>query len=155
MSNVQLKEAISLCCTEKVLSFLCNNKTFVCCFYHQEPTAGLGIILDSVCGMFPHLLTPLLQLLQALVSDKSTAKKVQDLSWCLGDDLFQDRHNMLRDNAVWFSSHYECISHLQSLIKALCLLSKTGHLLSPFLLQGTVFWPLVNSPTLAEDKFSH
>uniref|UniRef100_A0A8D2MF76 Nucleoporin NUP188 n=1 Tax=Zonotrichia albicollis TaxID=44394 RepID=A0A8D2MF76_ZONAL len=42
----------------------------------DEPTAGLGIILDSVCGMFPHLLTPLLQLLQALVSDKSTAKKV-------------------------------------------------------------------------------
>uniref|UniRef100_A0A8C6YE38 Nucleoporin NUP188 n=1 Tax=Naja naja TaxID=35670 RepID=A0A8C6YE38_NAJNA len=41
-----------------------------------EPTAGLGIILDSVCGMFPHLLSPLLQLLTALVSDKSTAKKV-------------------------------------------------------------------------------
>ncbi|PKU32884.1 hypothetical protein llap_16811 [Limosa lapponica baueri] len=45
-------------------------------FWKTEPTAGLGIILDSVCGMFPHLLTPLLQLLQALVSDKSTAKKV-------------------------------------------------------------------------------
>uniref|UniRef100_A0A670KCY9 Nucleoporin NUP188 n=1 Tax=Podarcis muralis TaxID=64176 RepID=A0A670KCY9_PODMU len=45
-------------------------------FSHQEPSAGLGIILDSVCGMFPHLLSPLLQLLTALVSDKSTAKKV-------------------------------------------------------------------------------
>ncbi|KFV64094.1 Nucleoporin NUP188, partial [Dryobates pubescens] len=45
-------------------------------FWKTEPTAGLGIILDSVCGMFPHLLSPLLQLLQALVSDKSTAKKV-------------------------------------------------------------------------------
>uniref|UniRef100_A0A2K5KEB6 Nucleoporin NUP188 n=1 Tax=Colobus angolensis palliatus TaxID=336983 RepID=A0A2K5KEB6_COLAP len=41
-----------------------------------EPTSGLGIILDSVCGMFPHLLSPLLQLLRALVSGKSTAKKV-------------------------------------------------------------------------------
>lgn len=48
--------------------------------------------------MFPHLLTPLLQLLQALVSDKSTAKKVQDLSWCLGDYLFQDRGSMLCGN---------------------------------------------------------
>ncbi|XP_025060752.1 nucleoporin NUP188 homolog isoform X5 [Alligator sinensis] len=45
-------------------------------FWRTEPTAGLGIILDSVCGMFPHHLSPLLQLLQALVSDKSTAKKV-------------------------------------------------------------------------------
>lgn len=52
-------------------------ETSVFCFHPQEPTAGLGIILDSVCGMFPHLLTPLLQLLQALVSDKSTAKKVE------------------------------------------------------------------------------
>ncbi|XP_062815966.1 nucleoporin NUP188 isoform X1 [Anolis carolinensis] len=45
-------------------------------FWKTEPTTGLGIILDSVCGMFPHLLSPLLQLLTALVSDKSTAKKV-------------------------------------------------------------------------------
>ncbi|XP_044309035.1 nucleoporin NUP188 isoform X1 [Varanus komodoensis] len=45
-------------------------------FWKTEPTAGLGIILDSVCGMFPHHLSPLLQLLTALVSDKSTAKKV-------------------------------------------------------------------------------
>ncbi|KAB0407114.1 hypothetical protein E2I00_004270, partial [Balaenoptera physalus] len=45
-------------------------------FWGTEPTSGLGIILDSVCGMFPHLLSPLLQLLQALVSGKSTAKKV-------------------------------------------------------------------------------
>ncbi|XP_066466804.1 nucleoporin NUP188 isoform X1 [Tiliqua scincoides] len=45
-------------------------------FWKTEPTAGLGIILDSVCGMFPHHLSPLLQLLTALVADKSTAKKV-------------------------------------------------------------------------------
>ncbi|XP_039201016.1 nucleoporin NUP188 isoform X4 [Crotalus tigris] len=45
-------------------------------FWKTEPTAGLGIILDSVCGMFPHLLSPLLHLLTALVSDKSTTKKV-------------------------------------------------------------------------------
>ncbi|XP_064233343.1 nucleoporin NUP188 isoform X1 [Aotus nancymaae] len=45
-------------------------------FWGTEPTFGLGIILDSVCGMFPHLLSPLLQLLRALVSGKSTAKKV-------------------------------------------------------------------------------
>lgn len=48
-------------------------------FPPQEPTSGLGIILDSVCGMFPHLLSPLLQLLRALVSGKSTAKKVSAL----------------------------------------------------------------------------
>lgn len=87
-----------MCYIETLLAFLCSNKTFVFCFLHQEPTAGLGIVLDSVCGMFPHLLTPLLQLLQALVSDKSTAKKVQDLSWCLGDDLFQDRDDMFCDS---------------------------------------------------------
>ncbi|EGW14160.1 Nucleoporin NUP188-like [Cricetulus griseus] len=45
-------------------------------FWGTEPTSGLGIILDSVCGMFPHLLSPLLQLLRALVSGKSTAKKL-------------------------------------------------------------------------------
>lgn len=78
-----------MCYTETFLAFLFSNKSFVFCFHHQEPTAGLGIILDSVCGMFPHLLAPLLQLLQALVSDKSTAKKVQDLSWCLGDIYFK------------------------------------------------------------------
>lgn len=89
-----------MCSTKTILAFFFTNKTFVFCLNHQEPTAGLGIILDSVCGMFPHLLTPLLQLLQALVSDKSTAKKVQDLSWCLGDELFQGRDNILCDNAV-------------------------------------------------------
>ncbi|XP_069465303.1 nucleoporin NUP188 isoform X2 [Ambystoma mexicanum] len=45
-------------------------------FWSTEPSTGLGILLDSVCGMFPHRLSPLLQLLTALVSDKSTAKKV-------------------------------------------------------------------------------
>ncbi|KAH0505249.1 Nucleoporin NUP188-like protein [Microtus ochrogaster] len=49
-------------------------------FWGTEPTSGLGIILDSVCGMFPHLLSPLLQLLRALVSGKSTAKKYSSFS---------------------------------------------------------------------------
>ncbi|XP_072841248.2 nucleoporin NUP188 [Pogona vitticeps] len=53
-----------------------SSPTIPALFWKTEPTAGLGIILDSVCGMFPHLLSPLLQLLTALVSDKSTAKKV-------------------------------------------------------------------------------
>lgn len=52
----------------------------------KEPTSGLGIILDSVCGMFPHLLSPLLQLLRALVSGKSTAKKVGGLVRCLNSE---------------------------------------------------------------------
>lgn len=98
-----------MCYTETLLAFLFSNKILIFCFHLQEPTAGLGIILDSVCGMFPHLLTPLLQLLQALVSDKSTAKKVQDLSWCLGDDLFEIRDDMLCD-----SFHDVCLSQLQS-----------------------------------------
>uniref|UniRef100_A0A4W3J4K6 Nucleoporin NUP188 n=1 Tax=Callorhinchus milii TaxID=7868 RepID=A0A4W3J4K6_CALMI len=37
---------------------------------------GLRIVLDNNCGMFPHSMAPLLQLLTALASDKSTAKKV-------------------------------------------------------------------------------
>ncbi|XP_053552160.1 nucleoporin NUP188 [Bombina bombina] len=45
-------------------------------FWNTEPTTGLGILLDSVCGVFPYRLSPLLQLLTALVSNKSTAKKV-------------------------------------------------------------------------------
>uniref|UniRef100_A0A8C8GPZ1 Nucleoporin NUP188 n=1 Tax=Oncorhynchus tshawytscha TaxID=74940 RepID=A0A8C8GPZ1_ONCTS len=41
-----------------------------------KPTMGLGMILDSAMGMFPHKTGMLLQLLTALLSDKSTAKKV-------------------------------------------------------------------------------
>lgn len=37
---------------------------------------GLGMILDSAVGMFPHKIGPLLQLLTALLSNKSTVKKV-------------------------------------------------------------------------------
>ncbi|KAE8583088.1 hypothetical protein XENTR_v10020421 [Xenopus tropicalis] len=44
-------------------------------FWNMEPTAGLGILLDSVVGMFPFHLSPLLKLFTALVS-KSSAKKV-------------------------------------------------------------------------------
>ncbi|KAM4663713.1 nucleoporin NUP188 isoform 2-T2 [Discoglossus pictus] len=45
-------------------------------FWNTEPTTGLGILLDSVCGKFPYRLSPLLQLLTALVSNRTTAKKV-------------------------------------------------------------------------------
>lgn len=37
---------------------------------------GLGMILDSAVGMFPHKIGPLLQLLTALLSNRSTVKKV-------------------------------------------------------------------------------
>lgn len=42
----------------------------------QKPNMGLGMILDSAVGVFPHKPRPLLQLLTALLSDKPTAKKV-------------------------------------------------------------------------------
>lgn len=38
---------------------------------------GLGMILDSAVGMFPHKTGPLLQLLTALLSNKLTVKKVK------------------------------------------------------------------------------
>nr|XP_023663672.1 nucleoporin NUP188 homolog [Paramormyrops kingsleyae] len=45
-------------------------------FWETKPEMGLGMILDAAMGMFPHKIGPLLQLLAALLSDKSTAKKV-------------------------------------------------------------------------------
>ncbi|OBS81045.1 hypothetical protein A6R68_20773 [Neotoma lepida] len=63
-------------CVYGLLSFALTSLELHTLGNQQEPTSGLGIILDSVCGMFPHLLSPLLQLLRALVSGKSTAKKV-------------------------------------------------------------------------------
>ncbi|XP_077479329.1 nucleoporin NUP188 isoform X2 [Stigmatopora argus] len=45
-------------------------------FWEMKPDMGLGMILDGAVGMFPHKMAPLLQLLTALVSNKSTAKKV-------------------------------------------------------------------------------
>ncbi|KAG7499100.1 nucleoporin NUP188-like [Solea senegalensis] len=45
-------------------------------FWEMKPNMGLGMILDSAVGMFPHNIGPLLQLLTALVSNKSTVKKV-------------------------------------------------------------------------------
>ncbi|MFT7815488.1 nucleoporin NUP188 homolog, partial [Arapaima gigas] len=45
-------------------------------FWETKPEMGLGMILDSAVGMFPHKIGPLLQLLTALLSDKSTGKKV-------------------------------------------------------------------------------
>lgn len=45
-------------------------------FLIQKPNMGLGMILDSAVGMFPHKIGPLLQLLTALLSNKSTVKKV-------------------------------------------------------------------------------
>lgn len=48
----------------------------------QKPNMGLGMILDSAVGMFPHKIGPLLQLLTALLSNKSTVKKV-DFHTCI------------------------------------------------------------------------
>ncbi|XP_039470852.1 nucleoporin NUP188 [Oreochromis aureus] len=45
-------------------------------FWELKPNMGLGMILDSAVGMFPHKIGPLLQLLTALLSNKSTVKKV-------------------------------------------------------------------------------
>uniref|UniRef100_M3ZTZ5 Nucleoporin NUP188 n=1 Tax=Xiphophorus maculatus TaxID=8083 RepID=M3ZTZ5_XIPMA len=44
--------------------------------FWEMPNRGLGMILDSAAGMFPHKIGPLLQLLTALVSNKLTVKKV-------------------------------------------------------------------------------
>uniref|UniRef100_A0A8D3CMI6 Nucleoporin NUP188 n=1 Tax=Scophthalmus maximus TaxID=52904 RepID=A0A8D3CMI6_SCOMX len=44
--------------------------------FWEMPNMGLGMILDSAVGMFPHKIGPLLQLLTALLSNKSTVKKV-------------------------------------------------------------------------------
>ncbi|XP_051906933.1 nucleoporin NUP188 [Hippocampus zosterae] len=45
-------------------------------FWEMKPNMGLGMILDSAIGMFPHKIAPLLQLLTALLSNKFTVKKV-------------------------------------------------------------------------------
>ncbi|KAG8512812.1 LOW QUALITY PROTEIN: Nucleoporin NUP188, partial [Galemys pyrenaicus] len=75
-------------------------------FWGTEPTSGLGIILDSVCGMFPHLLAPLLQLLRALVSGKSTAKKVYSFldKMSFYNELYKHKpHDVLshEDGTLW------------------------------------------------------
>uniref|UniRef100_W5L574 Nucleoporin NUP188 n=1 Tax=Astyanax mexicanus TaxID=7994 RepID=W5L574_ASTMX len=44
--------------------------------FWEMPNVGLEMILDSAVGVFPHKTGPLLQLLTALLSDKSTAKRV-------------------------------------------------------------------------------
>uniref|UniRef100_A0A8C4IA41 Nucleoporin NUP188 n=1 Tax=Dicentrarchus labrax TaxID=13489 RepID=A0A8C4IA41_DICLA len=44
--------------------------------FWEMPNMGLGMILDSAVGMFPHKIGPLLQLLTALLSNKLTVKKV-------------------------------------------------------------------------------
>lgn len=41
---------------------------------------GLGMILDTAVGMFPQKTGPLLQLLTALLSNKSTVEKVTGAS---------------------------------------------------------------------------
>ncbi|KAF4077015.1 hypothetical protein AMELA_G00203210 [Ameiurus melas] len=45
-------------------------------FWESKPYVGLEMILDSAVGVFPYKIGPLLQILTALLSDKSTAKKV-------------------------------------------------------------------------------
>uniref|UniRef100_A0A8C4NXP8 Nucleoporin NUP188 n=1 Tax=Dicentrarchus labrax TaxID=13489 RepID=A0A8C4NXP8_DICLA len=53
-----------------------NNLFCLSNFLTQKPNMGLGMILDSAVGMFPHKIGPLLQLLTALLSNKLTVKKV-------------------------------------------------------------------------------
>ncbi|XP_068429689.1 nucleoporin NUP188 [Clinocottus analis] len=48
-------------------------------FWEMKPNMGLGMILDSAVGMFPHKIGPLLQLLTALLSTKSTVAKVYNI----------------------------------------------------------------------------
>ncbi|TNN62928.1 Nucleoporin NUP188 [Liparis tanakae] len=48
-------------------------------FWEMKPNMGLGMILDSAVGMFPHKIGPLLQLLTALLSNKSTVSKVYNV----------------------------------------------------------------------------
>uniref|UniRef100_A0A8C3A4U5 Nucleoporin NUP188 n=1 Tax=Cyclopterus lumpus TaxID=8103 RepID=A0A8C3A4U5_CYCLU len=48
-------------------------------FWEMKPNMGLGMILDSAVGMFPHKIGPLLQLLTALLSNKSTVTKVYNV----------------------------------------------------------------------------
>lgn len=69
----------------------CQSSSLFICFHPdiQKPNMGLGMILDSAVGMFPYKIGPLLQLLTALVSNKSTVIKVGltlilMLSWALG-----------------------------------------------------------------------
>ncbi|XP_034048001.1 nucleoporin NUP188 homolog isoform X2 [Thalassophryne amazonica] len=45
-------------------------------FWETKPNMGLGMILDSAVGIFPHKIRPLLQLLSALLSNKSAVKRV-------------------------------------------------------------------------------
>lgn len=68
-----------------ILNNNCQSSTLIICFRRddQKPNMGLGMILDSAVGMFPHKIGPLLQFLTALVSNKSTVKKV-DLTLMLG-----------------------------------------------------------------------
>ncbi|XP_062868175.1 nucleoporin NUP188 [Trichomycterus rosablanca] len=45
-------------------------------FWESKPNVGLEMILDSAVGVFPYKTGPLLQILTALLADKSTAKRV-------------------------------------------------------------------------------
>ncbi|XP_040261568.1 nucleoporin NUP188 isoform X1 [Bufo bufo] len=64
-------------------------------FWNSDTSIGLGILLDSVCTMFPYQLSPLLQLFTALVSNKSTAKKA---------------YNFL-DKMAFYTEHYKHKPH--------------------------------------------
>ncbi|XP_060697464.1 nucleoporin NUP188 isoform X2 [Hemiscyllium ocellatum] len=75
-------------------------------FWDTEPTAGIAILLDNNCGMFPQSMAPLLQLLSALISDKSTAKKVYsflDKMTCYTEPYKHKPHDVLshEDGTRW------------------------------------------------------
>ncbi|XP_029468450.1 nucleoporin NUP188 homolog isoform X2 [Rhinatrema bivittatum] len=75
-------------------------------FWSMEPNTGLAILLDSVYGMFPYHLSPLLQLLTALVSDRSTGKKVYNLldKMSFYTEVYRHKpHDMIfnEDEMIW------------------------------------------------------
>uniref|UniRef100_A0A2K5EXH5 Nucleoporin NUP188 n=1 Tax=Aotus nancymaae TaxID=37293 RepID=A0A2K5EXH5_AOTNA len=108
---------LSFVLTSLELHTLGNQQVIICPLPPQEPTFGLGIILDSVCGMFPHLLSPLLQLLRALVSGKSTAKKVYSFldKMSFYNELYKHKpHDVIshEDGTLWGQTTFDTSRHV-------------------------------------------
>ncbi|KAJ8339141.1 hypothetical protein SKAU_G00359270 [Synaphobranchus kaupii] len=75
-------------------------------FWETKPNVGLGMILDSAAGLFPHKIGALLQLLTALLSDKSTAKKVYSFldKMCFYTEAYKRKPNDVvsrEDETLW------------------------------------------------------
>ncbi|XP_077353243.1 nucleoporin NUP188 isoform X2 [Festucalex cinctus] len=75
-------------------------------FWETNPNMGLGMVLDSAVGMFPHEMAPLLQLLTALLSNKSAAKKVYNFldKMSFYTQAYKDKPNDIiarEDETLW------------------------------------------------------